>query len=87
MKTSFVLTCWDCCLPIPGINSDEYLNGKLPFVCCLVFTFDDDGLLVTVTRRIVSSLVVEDDDDVDDDDDDDEEEFDRCFFDSSDFLS
>jgi hypothetical protein len=53
-------------LPIPGINSDEYLNGKLPFVCCLESIFDD-GLLVTLTRRMVSSLVVVDDD-VDEDD-------------------
>ena len=74
MKTSLGFTC---CLPIPGRNSDEYLNGKLPFVCCFVFIFDG-GRLVTVTRRMVSSLVVEDVDD--EDEDDDRDEFDSCFF-------
>lgn len=35
--------CCCCCLLFPGTNSDEYLNGKLPFVCCFDVVEGADG--------------------------------------------
>lgn len=47
---------------MPGMYSEEYLNGKVPLIGCLESGLFG-GLFVTSTRRIVSSLVVDEDED------------------------